>query len=49
VWPSIKTAWPYIASHGGIKGICLTLCRGETIQPQVILPETVTVKPTINK
>ena len=29
-WPKIQAAWPYIASHGGIKGIVRVFFDGET-------------------
>jgi hypothetical protein len=28
-WPKIQEAWPYIASHGGIKGIIHVFFNGE--------------------
>ena len=40
-WPNIKAAWPYIASHGGLRGIVKTLIFGDT---QIKSEPDVTVK-----
>jgi hypothetical protein len=36
-WPSIKTAWPYIASHGGVRGIIKTFLYGDSIPIEKML------------